>query len=256
MQRKEPLPPMHTILWFIYFWLYLIVVLPVFWYVKGLARRGDTARHDPLVRRVVGRWARRMLWAARAKVTVDGLENLPGGPAVYVANHQGYFDIPLVLGYLGSDTKPLLAKKEIARIPLIRGWMRQLQCVFLDRENPRSAVASINAATEIVAAGYSMVVFPEGTRSKTGQVADFKPGAFKIAQKNKVPVVPFVIEGTAGLMERNHNRIHGGSVFMRVLPPLDTAGYTREDWRALPALCEGQVRQALEALRAELAGNG
>lgn len=245
---------MHTIAWFLYFWLYLLAVLPLFWRARRLERRGKTARHDALVRRVVGRWARRMLWAARARVTVDGLENLPAGPAVYVANHQGYFDIPLVLGYLGDDTKPLLAKKEIDRIPLIRSWMRQLRCVFLERENPRSAVASINQAAAVVGQGYSMVVFPEGTRSKTGQLAPFKPGAFKIAQKNGVPVVPFVIEGTAELMERNHNRIRSGSVYLRVLPPIDTAGYTKEDWRALPALCEGQVAAALDTLRAQLAG--
>lgn len=244
---------MHTLLWFLYFWLYLLAVLPLYWRVKALARRGDTGRHDALTRRVVGRWARRMLWAACAKVEVDGLENLPQGPAVYVANHQGYFDIPTVLGYLGDDTKPMVAKKEIDRIPLIRAWMRQLHCVFLDRENPRSAVATLNEAAKWVGVGYSMVVFPEGTRSKTGEVAEFKAGAFKIAQKNKAPVVPFVIDGTAELMERNHYFIHGGRVRLRVLPAIDTSGYAKEDWRALPALCEARVRQGLAALRAEQA---
>ena len=241
---------MHTILWFLYFWLYLIAVLPLYWYLRRLEKRGKRAKCDAILHRTVGRWARRLIRAAGAKVTVEGLEKLPDGPAVYVANHQGYFDIPVVLGYLGEDTKPLVAKKEIDRIPLIRRWMRLLHCVFLDRENPRSAVASLNEAAEWVAQGYSMVIFPEGTRSKTGEVAEFKGGAFKIAQKNKVPVVPFVIDGTAQLMERNGYWIHGGPVRLRVLDPIDTAGYTKEDWRALPALCEERVRQALCGLRA------
>lgn len=129
--------------------------------------------------------------------------------------------------------------------------MRLLHCVFLDRENPRHAVAALNEASGWVAKGYSMVIFPEGTRSKTGEVAEFKGGAFKIAQKNKVPVVPFVIDGTAQLMERNHYFIHGGPVQLRVLDPIDTSDYTKEDWRALPALCERRVRDALAALRAE-----
>ena len=109
----------------------------------------------------------------------------------------------------------------------------------------------MNEAAGGVGKGYSMVVFPEGTRSKTGEVAEFKAGAFKIAQKNRVPVVPFVIDGTAELMERNHYFIHGGGVKLRVLPPIDTSGYGKEDWRALPALCEAQVRDGLAALRAE-----
>ena len=242
---------MHTILWFLYFWLYLIAVLPLYWYLRRLEKRGERARCDAILHPTVGRWARRLIRAAGAKVTVEGLEKLPSGPAVYVANHQGYFDIPVVLGYLGNDAKSLVAKKQIDRIPLIRRWMRLLHCVFLDRDNPRSAVASLNEAADWVAQGYSMVIFPEGTRSKTGEVAEFKGGAFKIAQKNKVPVVPFVIDGTAELMERNGYWIHGGPVHLRVLDPIDTAGYTKEDWRALPALCEERVRQALAALRSE-----
>lgn len=83
-----------------------------------------------------------------------------------------------------------------------------------------------------------MVIFPEGHPQQNRRGAEFKGGAFKIAQKNKVPVVPFVIDGTAQLMERNHYFIHGGPVQLRVLDPIDTSDYTKEDWRALPALCE------------------
>ncbi|MEG1873790.1 MAG: lysophospholipid acyltransferase family protein, partial [Ruthenibacterium sp.] len=116
---------MRTILWFTYCWLYLLIVEPRRRKVQRLEQQGDRAAHDALVRGTVGIWARRLLQLAGADITVEGLENLPQGPAVYVANHLGYFDIPLLLGYLGDDTKPLVAKKEIRKIPLIRGWMQE-----------------------------------------------------------------------------------------------------------------------------------
>lgn len=236
---------MRTILWFIYFWLYLIVIFPIFVYTRYLGRKGEREKHDRLTRKVVGNWARRLIRLAGAQVTVEGLENLPEGPAVYVANHLGYFDIPLMLGYLGNDTKPLVAKKEIKKIPLIRGWMEQLHCVFIDRENPRASVAALGEAADWVSQGYSMVIFPEGTRSKTSELGEFKGGAFKIAQKNKVAVVPCCISGTENLMERNGYWIRPAKIALKVLPAIETEGYAREDWRALPALAEQKVREGL-----------
>ena len=155
---------MRTILWFRYFWLYLLAVEPWLWKVRALKRQGRTEEHDILAGRIIHNWARRLLAAAGARVTVEGLENLPEGTAVFVSNHQSYFDIPLALGYLG-DPKGLVSKKEIDRIPFIRQWMRELGCVFLDRENLRASVAALGDASDRVAAGYSMVVFPKPARS-------------------------------------------------------------------------------------------
>ena len=240
---------MRTILWFLYFWLYLLAVEPWLWKVRALKRQGRTEEHDILAGRIIHNWARRLLAAAGARVTVEGLENLPEGTAVFVSNHQSYFDIPLALGYLG-DPKGLVSKKEIDRIPFIRQWMRELGCVFLDRENLRASVSALGDASDRVAAGYSMVVFPEGTRSETGEVGEFKAGAFKIAQKNKVPVVPFVLEGSSRLMGKHSLWIHPASVTVKILEPIDTSCYGREEWRALPALAERRVKDGLALLRA------
>ena len=240
---------MRTILWFLYFWLYLLAVEPWLWKVRALKRQGRTEEHDILAGRIIHNWARRLLAAAGARVTVEGLENLPEGTAVFVSNHQSYFDIPLALGYLG-DPKGLVSKKEIDRIPFIRQWMRELGCVFLDRENLRASVSALGDASDRVAAGYSMVVFPEGTRSETVEVGEFKAGAFKIAQKNKVPVVPFVLEGSSRLMGKHSLWIHPASVTVKILEPIDTSCYGREEWRALPALAERRVKDGLALLRA------
>lgn len=243
---------MYTIFWFAYFWLYLIAVWPLLLWAQHLRGRGETSRHDAVTFSVIHNWARHLLKAAGAKITVLGLENLPANDvaAVYVSNHQGYFDIPLVLGYLGG-AKGLVAKKEIKKLPLIRSWMLELGCVFIDRDNPRASVTALNVAAQRVQAGYPMIVFPEGTRSKDGNMAEFKAGAFKIAQKNSVPVVPFFIEGTGFLLERNGYRIKPASITIKVLPMIDTSGYVREDWKALPALAEAHIRTALDQHRSQ-----
>lgn len=219
----------------------------------ALKKRGDTAGADAIVFDVAQRWARFTLRAAGARVETQGLENLPADdmPAVYVGNHQGYFDIMLVLGYLGG-AKALLSKKSIGKVPIARGWMERFRCVFVNREDPRGAAAAFREAAGNVEAGYPIIIFPEGTRSRDGKVAQFKAGAFRIAQKSHVPVVPFCIDGTGLFFERNGKRINPKvTLRLRVLPAVDTSAYTRDDWKALPALCEEQVRAALDEMRAE-----
>jgi 1-acyl-sn-glycerol-3-phosphate acyltransferase len=238
---------LRTIIWFIYFWLYLIAAWPVYLRARYLARRGRTGAHDALVRKVTGNWARRLIALAGGRVRVEGLEHLPAGPAVYVSNHLGYFDVPLVLGYLGDDTKPLMAKAGIARLPLIRQWMRELHCVFIDRDHPRQAMAALSEAEHWVAEGYAMTVFPEGTRSADGRVGEFKAGAFRIAQKNQVPVVPFVIAGTDRMMRRGSLAVHPAAVTLTVLPPIDTSGFSRKDWKALPEQARARIVAAQSA---------
>ncbi len=94
-----------------------------------MGKQGKTEQHNRLVRTHVNNWAGRLLRLAGADITTTGKENIPQGPVVFVANHQGYFDIPLMLTQLDKPN-PLVAKKEIQKIPMIRGWMEQLHCVF------------------------------------------------------------------------------------------------------------------------------
>lgn len=237
---------LRTVIWFIYFWLYLIFKLPTYYKVRRLEAEGKITEHDAVTRKVVGIWARRLLKLAGAEVSVSGLENMPKGPAVYVSNHRGYFDIPTLLGYLGEDTKPLLAKKELQKLPFIRDWMTELRCVFIDRQNMRAAAAALSEASGWVAKGYSMVVFPEGTRTRGGFLDEFKSGAFKIAQKNKVPVVPICMTGTDDLMKVGSLAIHPAKVTLTVLEPIDTSGFTKEDWRSLPERTHAIVAEELK----------
>ena len=223
---------MRTIIWFAYFWTYLAGTMLIMRKVRKLRAEGKTQEHDEKVRLHVKNWASRLLHLAGAKLTVSGLENIPEGPCVFVANHQGYFDIPLILSGLDIP-HPIIAKKEIRKIPLVRDWMEELNCLFIDRENPRQAMDCLKEAGHLLADGYSVVIFPEGTRSKGGEIKEFKGGSVRVATRAKVPIVPVCIEGTYKLMEQNNYWIHPAKVSMKVLPAIPTQEMSREEIKAL-----------------------
>lgn len=140
----------------------------------------------------------------RAGITLEtqGVENLPEGNCLFVANHQGYLDIPALIAGTG---KPMgfIAKKEILKYKFISYWMKKIHCVFIDRENIKESVKAINKGIEYLKEGYNIAVFPEGTRSKGPMVGEFKKGSLKLATKSGVPIVPVAINGTYMAREGN-----------------------------------------------------
>lgn len=235
---------MRTIIWFAYFWLYLLVLAPVTLYVSWLEKKGRQAQADRLVARFVANWARRLLWLAGAHITVTGQENLPEEPAVFIANHQGYFDIPLMLAYVGQP-RGLVAKQEINRIPGIRTWMAHLHCLFVDRSSPRAGAQVMVDGAKMLENGRSLTIFPEGTRSRGGAMHEFKAGAFRIASRAGAPIVPVTIDGTHKLMEANHFWIHPAQVKVTIHPPVATRELGRDGLRMLPDRVKEQIVSAL-----------
>lgn len=234
----------HTILWAIYFILYLIIVSPMRAYYAHQIKKGNRKKVQAGVDRMVHNWAHRLLWMAGAKVIVDGKENIPQGTAVFVANHQSNFDIPVVLACVGQP-RALMAKVSLAKIPGLRSWMDLLQCVYVDREDEKQAVRALMDATRLVKSGVSMTIFPEGTRSKGGPVKEFKGGAFRAATSAKVPVVPVTIDGSFHLLEERY-RIHSGTVHVTIHKPIETAGMSRQEVRELPERVREEVLSVMD----------
>lgn len=236
---------LRTLVWFIYFWMYLILLLPLLFYYWRLDLRHD-ARLDGKVDRKVRNWARRLMWVAGMKVTVNGAENLPERQAVFIANHQGNFDIPLMLSCLGR-AHGLLAKQELARIPILRLWMRLLHCLFVDRSSPRAGMESIAKGVKLLQSGHSLIIFPEGTRSRSGELQEFKGGAFRIASKAAAAIVPVTIDGSYRAMEANPTGwlIRPCEVTVTIHPAIETAGLGREELRELPARTRDVIASAL-----------
>ena len=99
----------------------------------------------------------------------------------------------------------ILSKASIGKVPLIRLWMKEIHCVYVDRADMKAGIEAINKMIEVIQSGYSAIIFPEGTRSKTGEIGEFKGGAFKVAQKTGAPVIPVALDGTGALFERNRS---------------------------------------------------
>jgi len=207
-------------------------------------RQGKIAERDSLTNDIVRKWARFVVSLTKSDVEVRGEENIPQDTAVVlIGNHQSYLDIPVLMGYVN---KPIafIAKSEILKVPVLSKAMKLMQCTFLVRTDMRQSVKAMAEAVETIKKGYSMVIFPEGTRSKGGPVIDFKAGSFKLAYKSGVPILPVTIDGTFRLFEEK-NKVQSGKVIITVHPPVPTANLTKEEQGLIPDKIRSIVLSAL-----------
>lgn len=238
---------MRTFIWFVYFWSYLIFHLPVLHRGMRALKAGDTATSDAIAQKHVSHWFNKLLKLAGVEVTVTGKENIPDVPCVFIANHRSYYDIPLMMTQLGTAI-PLVSKKEVQKFPIVRKWMELLHCLFLDRSDPRQGMQVINDAAALVEKGYCVGIFPEGTRYKgaEGGIGPFLGGGFRIASKSGAPIVPVAIGNSRACLEGDgHFTMKPAKVTFTILPPIETAGLSRPELKALPELTQQQIRDAL-----------
>ncbi|HEY5673624.1 MAG TPA: lysophospholipid acyltransferase family protein [Malonomonas sp.] len=192
-------------------------------------------------------WGRGCLLLAGLRVKVRGAEHIPHGrAALYVANHQSNFDIPILYTGLPLQFR-WLAKKELFDVPLFGLAIKRCGYIPIDRSDRRKAMHSMNAAAQQVSNGVSVIVFPEGTRSPDGKLQEFKKGGALIAVKAQVPIVPVAIKGSFAVMSKDSFRIHGSDIEVEIFPPIETAGLKNSDADRL-------LEQAREPIAAMLEG--
>ncbi|PYS53057.1 MAG: 1-acyl-sn-glycerol-3-phosphate acyltransferase [Acidobacteria bacterium] len=169
-------------------------------------------------------WSRMILWTARIRVRVTGLENIkPDVPYVLCVNHQSHMDIPIILATFPFQFR-FAAKKQLFRYPFLGWHLGRSGHVPIDRENPHAAVKSIREAAETIQRGTPMVIFPEGGTSLDGSIKPFKRGGFMLATKSKAEVVPVTIRGSRPVLAPKTYHIRGGSVEVTVGNPIASAG--------------------------------
>ena len=190
---------------------------------------GNKEEHSKLAYEEVKDWATWVMNSTGSEVHVYGIENLPKeGAMLFISNHQSNFDIPLLLSSIPIPNG-VIAKKELGNVPFITRWMKHINCLFMDREDMKQSMQIIIDGIKLLKSGYSMVIFPEGTRSKGGPVGEFKAGSFKLATKAKVPIVPLTIDGTHKIFEGNHNRINSAKVNLYIHKPIYTDTLSKEE---------------------------
>lgn len=214
-------------------------------YDKNISNEEEKTNRDKFVFDFVKTWANKRLNDAGANVKISGLENIPKDEAVlFMSNHQSNFDIALFLGCIDTP-KGFVAKLELGKVPILKKWMENIDCIFMDRSSIRKSAEAIAESTKLLKKGRSMVIFPEGTRSKTGHLGEFKAGSFKLATKSKVKIIPVTINGSRNLMEANENKIKSSDVEMYIHPPVETKGLIKEEIDVLPEKVKSIIESKL-----------
>ena len=193
-------------------------------------------------------WGSKLSEIFGATITVYGKENLPEkGPVLYVSNHQAAADIVVLCAALDTIQFSFVTKAELAKVPLYGRWIDRVRAIFLERDDPRSSLQSIKNGIEYLQMGFSLLVFPEGTRSRGTKMGEFKPGAFKLATKPGVPIIPVTINGTYRTYEDN-GIMKGAPVQVMVHPAIPTSGLTREQEHVLPEQVKAIIQAGLDKL--------
>jgi len=219
----------RTAAWYFFGWALLIVTYPMLWVVKLLGWMGKERSKEKLIDGFTAWIARRLFYLTGSKVKITGLENIPAeDPVLFVSNHQGHMDSIVIQGFIHKH-KAFVSIVEAFTLPIMRTWLKEMKCVFLDRKDPRQALTCINQAIEYIRQGQSMVVFPEGKLSGGETAGDFQKGWLKLATKTGVPIVPVTMINSFQVLSKDGSKVGAALVECVISKPIPTAGLRKED---------------------------
>jgi 1-acyl-sn-glycerol-3-phosphate acyltransferase len=204
-------------------------------------------RDDRAANRIAGVWwSRFCAFITPMRVTVTGRENIDKHQSYIVAsNHQSSYDIFVLFGWLGIDLKWVI-KKELRKYPVFGYATVKGGNIIIDRSNPGEAYKSLQKARQKIQGGTSIIMLPEGTRSRTGELGEFKRGAFVLAQELGLPVLPVSITGTRKILPPQTLNLFPGRATMRIHPPVDIRGYGEGETGRLAADVREIISKGLE----------
>lgn len=218
--------------------LFLVLFIPVL-IVEWILGKFNQHAKDISSLRIVQTAFKLVLKITGVKVTVIGEENIPDEPVLFIGNHRSFFDILLTYSRCKRLTG-YVAKKEMDRFPLLNNWMRNLYCLFLDRENPKEGLKTILTAIDYIKQGISICIFPEGTRNKGEELTllPFKEGSLKIATKTGCAVVPMSMNNTAEIFENHFPKIKKTHVILEYGQPIYYKELDKETQKNFAAYCQ------------------
>ena len=193
-------------------------------------------------------WGIKLVEHAKMDVRVVGRDNMePGKTYLVMSNHQSLYDVP-VLFYVIGGTIRMITKKELFKVPVFGGAMREAGFVSIDRNDRNRAIESLAIAKEKLAHGVHIWIAPEGTRSRTGELLPFKKGGFALALDAQLPLLPVTLKGTRDALQAKGFRSKpGAQVTVTIHPPIDPHSYAgRPQKQAREELMQA-VRQAIQS---------
>jgi 1-acyl-sn-glycerol-3-phosphate acyltransferase len=219
-------------------WLYTLV-LGVLALPGGLFDRGGRRLHW-----FSRTWSWLIMKTILSPVKVTGLDRIDTSkPHVYAVNHASAMDIPVLYVYLPFQFR-IVFKKELLAYPVVGWQLKRSGQVCIDQQKPTNSIAAIRSAVKSLKAGTPLVIYPEGGRTPDGEIKPFLPGAFFLAIKAQVDIVPVALVGTYELLPMNTYHIKCRPLEMRVGEPISTVGMTMRDLEAVSA----RVKKAMEDL--------
>lgn len=240
---------MKKILFGVYQWLVAVPVLAVLtlltalltilFCLLGMSRNGGY--YPPHI------WSRLWCLLLFVKVEVEGREHIDKRTSyVFVANHQGAFDIFVVYGYLNHNFKWMM-KKSLAKIPFVGTACKISRHIMVDRSSASAVQETMSQAKRILKDGMSLVVFPEGSRTPDGKIKKFKRGAFSLAAEFGLPIVPLTIDGSFGILKKGSSSVSPGKVKLTIHEPIGvvSAGDNKEVLENLLEKSEAAIKSAL-----------
>jgi 1-acyl-sn-glycerol-3-phosphate acyltransferase len=191
-------------------------------------------------------WSWLILKTTGVTVDVKGLDQLePGRTYVFVSNHQSIYDIPILFASIPYQLR-IIAKESLGRFPFLGWHLRRTGHMLVDRARPdRNAIFSW--ASSLTSRGLSLIVFPEGTRSRDGRVMRFKGGSFYLALEAGLPIVPLSVTGSRHVMLKGRLATYPGHVQLTVHPPIDTHGHAGSEPKAFGEMVRRIIAPAAES---------
>ncbi|MZH03078.1 MAG: 1-acyl-sn-glycerol-3-phosphate acyltransferase [Nitrospinae bacterium] len=224
------------------FWVlitFLSIALGVIAIAAGFFDKSGNLSH-----RVTSLWCRLLCKLNGVKVEIEGLENiLKNRPQIFVSNHQGYFDIFALSGYLPVQIR-WVAKSSLFKIPFLGGSMKASGYIPVERGDRKKAYEAFNKTLEKIKEGSSIIIFPEGTRSEDGTIGPFKKGSNLIASRSKSPMIPVTITGSRDIIKKGSASITPGSVRVIISPPVEPIDDKKENEEVLQSIRETILRNA------------
>lgn len=224
------------------FGIFSIIALPLLW----LTGKFNSGLQHRISQRIVKLAFGKVLFLSGIKKKVIGVERVPKDRSVlFIINHRGFFDVILAF-YTVPVLSGFVSKKEIAKVPGLRLWMRLIRCVFLDRENPREGIKAILKGIENIKNGTSMFISPEGTRNSGEGLLEFKPGSLKMAEKADCPIVPVAITNANKVFEDHLPWIKPAEMTIEYGEPIYIQELSKEARAKLLEHCREKVLELYE----------
>jgi 1-acyl-sn-glycerol-3-phosphate acyltransferase len=233
---------MTKLLWYLFFSIYLGVSSLSLIKIKWMKKKTPEEAKIYAYKRAQN-ISKYVLKVTKTRMEVSGIENIPKENCIFVANHQAIFDGFALVAYID---KPFgfIAKKEIRKIPLVSGWLKSIGSIYIDRRSPRQSIKTIGEAVEKINRGYSIMIFPEGTRSLKSKMNPFKKGSMRLATKSKVAIVPITIDGTYNVLEVGR-KVTGNKVKMVIHKPIYVSTLCKEEQQNLSQYVQNIIEEEL-----------